>query len=250
MLRVVVHATSAVALVFLLLAAPARSAEVVVQNDSLISGTLGTPCLCFISGEEVAAWLTAPCGGDIVAVQVYWGSQFGGNPQSLETAISVLGTGTFPAAGSVLQTQGAMNAIVVGPTLTDGQINEFRFLDPGTMVNPLQVPVVNGQTFVVSLELLNTNSGAPFASTVVYDTDGCQAGRNAVNVMPGGWTDACLAGVTGDFMIRAVVDCSTASVPALSTWSAALLVLLLLAAGAVVLFGTAPRWARGRYPAA
>lgn len=236
MLRVTVHATAAVALVCLLLAAPARSAEVVVQNDSLTSGSLGTPCLCFISGEEVAAWLTAPCGGDIVAVQVYWGSQFGGNPTSLETAISVLGTGTFPAAGSVLQTQGSMNAIVVGPTLTDGQINEFRFLDPPTNLNALQVPVTNGQTFVVSLEFLNTNSGFPFASTVVYDTDGCQSGRNAVNVMPGGWSDACLAGVTGDFMIRAVVDCSSASVPALSAWSAGLLAtLLLLAAGGVLL---------------
>ena len=251
MLRVAVHATSAVALVLLLLATPARSAEVVVQNDSLTSGTLGTGCLCFLSGEEVAAWLTAPCGGDIVAVQVYWGSQLGGSPSSLETSISVLGTGTFPAAGSVLQTQGAMNAIVAGPTLIDGQINEFRFLDPITTLNPLQVPVTNGQTFVVSLEFLNTNTpGSPFVPTVVYDTDGCQTGRNAVNAMPGGWTDACLAGVTGDFMIRAVVDCSTASVPALSTWSAALLVLLLLMAGAVVLFGTAPRWDRGRHPAA
>lgn len=49
----------------------AQGAEVDVKNDSLIDGNSGPPCACFVSGESTAAWLTSPCNGDIVAVQVF-----------------------------------------------------------------------------------------------------------------------------------------------------------------------------------
>jgi hypothetical protein len=90
--------------------------------------------------------------------------------------------------------------------LQDGVLNEYRFLDQ-TQTIPLNVPIASGQTFVVSLEFLNTNSGQTFLPSVVYDTDGCQASKNTAFVIPGGWFDACLLGVSGDWMIRAVVDC-------------------------------------------
>ena len=36
----------------------------------------------------------------------------------------------------------------------------------------------------------------------------CQATKNAVFVLPGGWFNACALGVTGDWVIRLVIDCN------------------------------------------
>ena len=114
----------------------------------------------------------------------------------------------------LLVNQGGGNAVIVAPTLTADVMNEYRFLDPPTDAIPLSVPVSAGQSFVVSLLLLNQSAGgAPFAPSVVYDQDGCQPGTNAVDVIPGGWSDACPLGVTGDWVIRAVVDCDEVPVP-------------------------------------
>jgi hypothetical protein len=92
--------------------------------------------------------------------------------------------------------------------LNDTTLNEFRFLDPPTNAVGLSAPVTTGQAFVVSLEFLNQSSGNPFASGPGFDQDGCQPGLNAVEASPGGWVDACVTGVTGDWVIRAVVDCA------------------------------------------
>jgi hypothetical protein len=43
--------------------------------------------------------------------------------------------------------------------------------------------------------------------SVVTDNDGCQAGKNGIFAIPGGWFSSCVLGVSGDFVIRAVVDC-------------------------------------------
>jgi hypothetical protein len=119
-------------------------------------------------------------------------------------------------------------ATITAPTLSDTGINEFRHLDAGLTL-PLQVPVSAGQTVVVALEFLNTNSGNPFAPSVVMDSDGCQPGLNAVNVMPGGWSDACPLGVSGDWVLRAVID-EAVPMPAASGAVRALLALSLAGA--------------------
>jgi uncharacterized repeat protein (TIGR01451 family) len=53
---------------------------------------------------------------------------------------------------------------------------------------------------------------------VVRDTDGCQAGRNAIfaELAPGTnvWFSACALGVQGDWVIRAVVDCQAGALSA------------------------------------
>ena len=187
----------------------AFAAEVTVQNDSLIDGNDGTTCPCFVSGESAAAWLTSPCNGDIVAVQVFWRSQFGGGPSSTETGISIFGDGAFPTPGAVLVNQDNSPAVITAPTLSDSLLNEFRHLDAAQTI-PLGVPVTSGETFVVSLEVFNQSSGNIFAPTFVYDLDGCQGGKNGVFVIPGGWLNSCLLGVTGDWMIRAVLECCPA----------------------------------------
>ena len=196
-------------LVTSLAASRSFAGEATVQNDSLVDGNTGTPCHCFVSGESTAAWLTSPCDGDIVGVQVYWRSQFGGGPSSTEMGISIFDDGAFPTPGAVLVNRDNSPAVIIGPTLSDSVLNEFRHLDAAQTL-PLLVPVASGETFVVSLEVFNQSAGNIFAPTFVYDLDGCQANRNAVDAIPGGWFDACLVGVTGDWMIRAVVECCPA----------------------------------------
>jgi hypothetical protein len=224
---------SLLAWVFLLALAarPVAAAEVTALNDSETTGATATPCNCFLPNERVAAWLTAPSAGKIVAVQILWKSQIGAAPDTTELGIEISASGTFPTPGAFLPNDIGGSAVIVGPTLKDGLFNEFRFLDPPTNSIPLSVPVALGQTFVVALEYLNqTSGGAPFGADAVWDADGCQAGRNAVEVIPGGWADACPLGVTGDWVIRALIE-EPEPVPATSTWSLALLALLLLAVG-------------------
>ncbi len=179
--------------------------ETTVQNDTLIGGSGGNIQAGFVAGESAAAWLTSPCDGNIVAVQVFWRSFLGGAPQSIEDSITIFDAGSFPTPGGVLLTEFGQLAEIIGPVMTDGVINEFRFLDEN-MTQPLSVPILTNDAFVVSFKFLN--SPTAFTPSVVTDTNGCQSGRNGVFAVPGGWFDACLLGVTGDFVIRAVVDCN------------------------------------------
>jgi len=179
--------------------------ELVLQNDSFASASTGTPLLAFLSGEMAASWHTAPLDGDIVGVQVVWGSMFGGSPDSPEFAIHIYDGGTFPNPASATPL-----ASISAPVLTEGTlsgvINEFRFLDPPTNLTPLSVPVTKNQDYIVALEFFNTNSGQPFAPSVKYDGDGCQAGTSAAFTIPGGWAGGCVLGIPGDLGIRAILE--------------------------------------------
>jgi hypothetical protein len=182
----------------------ALGAETVVQNDNFVEGeniVVGD----FDPGEEAAAWLTSPCDGSIVAVQIGWYEGVAGHGQSLEEAIHIRAAAGFPNPGAELE-------ILEGPLMQPGGINEFRYLDEAQTI-PLDVPVSAGQTFVVSLEFANPTdvdlpNGGP---SVVRDRDGCQASRNALFVSPGVWANWCdfptLYPPKGDLVIRAVVDC-------------------------------------------
>ncbi len=171
--------------------------EVTVQNDSLSKGDLGNIQVGFVAGESAAAWLTSPCDGNIVAVQVFWRSFFGTEPPSLEDSIKIFDGGSFPFPGTLLE-------ILEGPVMTDNVINEFRYLDENQTI-PLIVPIANAQVFVVSFKFFNTPP--PLGPSVVTDIDGCQAGKNAIDAQGLGWVSSCFLGVTGDFVIRAVVEC-------------------------------------------
>jgi hypothetical protein len=180
------------------------AAELVVQNDSLTGGDQGGIQTGFDPGESAAAWLTSPCDGVVVAVQVYWRSLTGTAQQSIEDSITIFQAGSFPFPGAEL-------AILEGPLMTDGGFNEFRFLDENQTI-PLSVPVTGGQTFVVSFQFLNDPNPASGPS-LVNDTDGCQAGKNTIDAVGIGWISSCLLGVGGDWVIRAVVDCAGAAGP-------------------------------------
>jgi hypothetical protein len=119
-------------------------------------------------------------------------------------------------------------------------MNEFRYTDPPANTQPISVPVRNGDTFSLSLKLFNSGSPAPFGTGITYDQDGCQTGVNAVDVLPGGWMDACPLGVTGDFIIRAILACEVAPVPAAGGPARIVLVALVAFVGVLVAVAQRP----------
>ncbi len=144
-------------------------------------------CPCFVVGEEAGAVLNAPAGDypiKILRIGVGWGSQFGGQPDQLEQAIHIYPNG-LPNPGVPIYS-------LLDPVLSDGFINEFDISAANVMVN--------SGPFTVTLEFLNQNAGNIFAPSVVHDGNGCIPGKNVVFAIPGGWNDACLLGVTGDWV--------------------------------------------------
>lgn len=192
----------------------ALATEVVVQNDSLGSGT---PLARHPSETRLGVRLTSPSSGNIVGIQVVWGSTQGGAAPSEQLAI------TISQDGPVIGRPGTTLATIGSPTLLDGGLNEFRFLDPATNLIPLNVPVAAGETFFVDLALagLVTN---PLAPGVLYDNS-IQPQRNFITQL-GGWVPFQLVVVpAGDLGIRAII----APVPEPSTVGLAAIGLLGLA---------------------
>jgi hypothetical protein len=161
-------------------------------------GTGQVTCPCFIVGEEAGVVLEAPADHypiEILSISITWASQFGSAPQSLEQALHLY-AGGLPDPGTPIFT-------LPGPVMTDGFINQFDIeLIPGDKT------IASGP-FTVTLEFANENAGNLFAASVVHDGNGCQAGKNVIKAIPGGWGDACAAGVTGDWVMSVVYRCST-----------------------------------------
>jgi hypothetical protein len=168
------------------------------------SGTGRNPCLCLIPNDQAGVVFQPPASDfplEVLSVNIYWGSTFGGNPSSLEQAIHVY-QGGLPNPGAPLFT-------LPGPTLLDGQMNSF---------NLGVIPFSQGPV-TVTLEILNQSSGQTFASSVVDDAAGCTAGRNVV-FTGGQWSDACTAGVNGDWVFELVYrPCWTPVAVETKTWS-------------------------------
>lgn len=209
------------------------SSCVVVKNDSLRdclndgqAVTFGLQAW-FNGNEEANVWLTSPCDGNIVAIQILWASPGRDQAQFLEQSITIFDTVdsqgnpvSWPDRGTVELIHSNLStgpAIITSPALTDGILNEFPEIVTG---ESLRVPVTNGQVFIVSFNFSNNictdtcspSCGTPltcFGPTIGIDIDGCQAGRNGVN-HPGGF-DPCAQGMEGDFVIRAIVECSSAA---------------------------------------
>jgi hypothetical protein len=165
------------------------------EEDPLQNYTGGgtVVCPCFVAGEEAGAVLEAPAEHypiEILRVGIGWGSMYGGTGQTLEQAIHIYEAG-LPNPGTPIFS-------LEGPVLNDGYINEFN-LEP----LPGEITIDSGP-FTVTLEFLNDNAGDPYAPSMVHDGNGCQAGKNVVFAIPGGWYDACVLGVTGDWVVYAI----------------------------------------------
>ncbi len=164
--------------------ARAQCAEQTLQN---YTGAGEVACPCFVPNEQAGAVFTLPANQypiEIVRVGIGWGSAFGGTGQTIEQALHVYAGG--------LPNPGAPIFSLLGPVLNDGFINEFN-------IDPANVTIASGP-FTVTLEFLNDNAGDIFAPSVVHDNNGCQAGKNVVFAIPGGWTNACALGVAGDWV--------------------------------------------------
>lgn len=173
------------------LSAPVRGAEGLMQNDSVVD--LGQVAIQagFVEQERAAAWLTAVCDGDLVALRILWLSATGGTGQTLGDSITISEAGTPPVPGTQLRQ-------FVGPVLTDGFFNELPVVPA--------LPMTTGETVVIDFKFLTTPP--PTGPSVVTDIDGCQATRNGIfAIPPSAWFDACVLGVSGDFAIRGVQDC-------------------------------------------
>lgn len=150
-------------------------------------------CPCFAAGEEGGAVLVAPSEHypiEILRVGIGWGSMYGGTGQTLEQAIHIYDAG-LPDPGTPIFT-------LEGPMLTDGYVNQFD-LEP----TPGEI-IIDSGAFTVTLEFMNANAGDPYAPSMVHDGNGCQSAKNVVYAVPGVWYDACLLGVSGDWIVYAV----------------------------------------------
>lgn len=191
----------AFALVTALFGTGAGAVEQTVQNDSLGNGDTGVLVYGFAANEAAASWLTSPCAGTLRAVQVFWRSPSGTQAQEIQDSVTVYRAGTFPNPG-------AQAAEIVGPVMVDGVLNEWRYLDENNTI-PLAVSLTANEQFVVSFTFFDppiTNS----SPTVVRDTNGLQSGRNALLANISGtytWFDSATLGLTGDWVIRGVIDC-------------------------------------------
>ncbi len=178
---------------FLLLAAasPITAQTVVLQNDSVADFGQTAIQAGFVASERAAAWLTPTCSGDLTAVRILWLSLTGGTGNTLADSITISSIGTFPQPNTQL-------IQLSGPVLTDGFFNEFLVVPP--------VAVSAGERIVVDLRFFE--SPPITGPSVVTDIDGCQVASNGIFAIPPSiWLDACILGVSGDFAIRAVVEC-------------------------------------------
>lgn len=144
-------------------------------------------CPCFVPGEEAGVTFTAPANHyplEIITVDIGWGSQFGGSGASLEQAINLY-SGALPNPG-------APQWSLAGPQLTDGFVNQFDI--SGTPGNR----VVQSGPFTVTLEFANAST--LFGPSMIHDGLGCTPASNVVKAVPGGWSDACALGVTGNWI--------------------------------------------------
>ena len=169
------------------------------------TGAQNLTCPCFAIGEQAGVVFELPADEypvEILRVGIVWGSQLGGSPQSLESAINIY-AGGLPDPGDPIFS-------LPGPVLTDGFVNEFDISPiPGDKV-------IDSGPFTVTLRFANANAGQIFNPSVVNDANGCTPGRNIVFAIPGGWNDACALGVTGDWRFQIVyrsVECETQSGP-------------------------------------
>lgn len=214
---------------FTAMAGQLLAAEVTVRNDNLTDFSAGVIQAGFVTGEKAAAWLTSPCAGNVVAVQVFWRSFSGTSGQVLGGSIDIHRAGAFPNPG-------ALALEVAGPLLTDGVLNEYRYLDDNSTI-PISVPVAQGETFVVSYEFSENPSAS--GPSVVNDADGIQPNRNAIYAQVGAgtyvWFNSATLGVTGDWVVRAVVDCTVSSTEA-DVWASITTSPALYTAGAALAY--------------
>jgi hypothetical protein len=171
-------------------AAP-RGAEITLQNDSLTDGGNAVLQFGFINDEIGAArYVIDPnlFPIQIKKVQIYWQSGLSNGTQSLQDAINIY-TGNFN-----------LIANLEGPVLTDGSLNEFD-------LSALNIVINSPTTLTVGLQFFDAPNGDGLKPTLATDDNGCQSGLSVVFTPgPDIWFNLCAFGVSGDLVIRTIID--------------------------------------------
>jgi hypothetical protein len=149
------HALLFAGLIFLpFVSASAGASEILVALESLPAMPASGRIANWEPGTRFGVALTAPVDGTIVGVQIMWGSVNGDATPSQEAAIHISSV-LEPNLEVPVTTLATINS----PVLIDGGANVFRYLDPGTNLTPLSVPVSAGTDFFVDLEIANFIGG-------------------------------------------------------------------------------------------
>jgi len=204
LLRVTSPCRTALAMALLTLAAAvcdspseAVASEIVVKNDSM--PPTGEPLPSTFDVFRFGAWLDAPTDGSIVGVQILWGSKSGGGASSEQIAIRISSFDTE------LLLPGSPWATINSPVLIDGALNEFRYLDPASNLQPIYLPVHAGDSFFVDLELKPVMAGP----SILMDADGESSPyRNMYQTGNIPWIPLFAAGIPnfGDLGIRVIIQ--------------------------------------------
>lgn len=206
--RIVVSLAVGIALCSL--ATPAAAADVTLANDSVGGGGNITLVPGFVAGEMAGATFDPPSAVvqfpvRIKQVQIFWGSLFGGSPDSLERAIHIYnGRPNSPGFSEICFDP--TGCALDGPVMVDGFLNGFNLY-------PAFDVVINQPPFTISLEFENDQS--LFSPTVGKDTVGCQPGANWIYCVSGGcsgWTSLC-SQTSGNWVFRVVVESLAATGP-------------------------------------
>ena len=162
------------------------------------TGDSTTACPCFNHGEEAGAVFSVPSEHypiEILRIGVGWGSLYGSNPVQIEQALHIY-HGRLPDPGTPVFT-------MPRPGLTSGIINEFDIEALGSVI-------IESAPVAATIQFQTSNLDNAYAPTLVHDGNGCQGGMNLIKAIPGGWLDACNAGVAGDWVFSLTyrqVDC-------------------------------------------
>ena len=182
------------ALVFMVAAAAHAGDEIELKNDSLVDGGTAAIQIGFVDGEIGAATFYPPAELfplQVKRVQFFWASATGGQPDSLQESIQIWDKGLPNPGIPIFEAD--------GPQMVDGFLNEFD-------LELFEIIIVEPGPITVGLQFADAPNGNPLKPSLVTDIDGCQPGHNPINAIPGGWTDLCAFGVSGDLVIRAIVE--------------------------------------------
>ena len=181
------------------LCAGGASAQTVTAKIDSYSGPGGfiLACPCFVAEEEAAVWLTAPCDGRIIAVQVYWDSIFGGGSGPVDADIHIYRDGTFPTPGALAHVE-PVTHLTAGVD-NGGQLNEIPLTGPDVRVD-------QGDRFIVSFRF-HEDTGDILNSPSVNFDEALSFGKTAVLTIDQGWVNGDDVGLLGDWVIRAVIEC-------------------------------------------
>lgn len=163
-----------------------NAAAVELKNDSFIAGASVAYQAGFVSGEAGATKLTSPyANGKVQAIRLLFGGAT--SMQTVTLTIFEDSAGTSPGA-----------VIYTGDFSITGANDTMQELDLSTE------NVSVGTAFRVAITF--QHAGAPSIAT---DTDGLNANLNFLLLQGTGWVGASTVGLSGDWVIRAVVEDNT-----------------------------------------